>query len=157
MALRVDVGVDAERHAHARFARDRQRIDALELPFRLHIDRLHPEIDRLHELRVRLAHTGKDNLGRDESGTQRDIDLATRIRVGAGPQPPQQPRDRQCRVRLQGVVQRVGVRPERLVDRPVPGSDDVCAVDVERRAFARRYPGKRHAIAGERAIWSMKA
>ena len=51
VAAGVDVGVHAQRDARARLPLARQEVDALELPFRLGVDRLDAEVDRLRELR----------------------------------------------------------------------------------------------------------
>ena len=51
MAARVDVGIDAQRDPGAGLPLAGERVDALELPFRLGVDRLDAEIDRLRELR----------------------------------------------------------------------------------------------------------
>ena len=150
-------GIDPQGHAGARLAREGQAVDALELPLRLGVDRLDAQIDRLHELGFRLADAGEHDLGGDEPRPQRDVDLAAGIGVGGCPQAAQEAGDREGRVRLQRVVQRVRIRGEGLVDGPVAGGDDGRAVDVKRGAFAGGDLGERHAVAGKRTLWSVES
>ena len=157
MAAGVDVGVDPQRDARARLPLARQDVDALQLAFRLGVDRLDAEVDRLRQLRRGLADAGEDDLLGDEAGPQGDVDLAARVRVRAAAEPPQQPRDRQRRVRLERVVQRVRIRPERVVDRAIAADDGGGAVDVERRALGGGKVGERHAVADEGVVVSMES
>ena len=120
MAARVDVRVHAQRDPRARLALARQRVDPLELALRLRVDRLDAEIDRLRELGGRLADAGEHDLRRNESGAQRDVDLAAGIRVGVAAEAAQQPRDRQRRVGFQRVVDRVRIATR--TPRRSPGS-----------------------------------
>ena len=84
MAARVDVRVDAQRDAGARLPLARERVDALELAFRLDVDRLDAEVDRLRRAPPRVLPTPvKTICGGDEAGAQRDVDLAAGVRVGA--------------------------------------------------------------------------
>ena len=144
----------ATRARVCRVARD--GVDALELARRLGVDGLDAEVDRLRQLGVRLADAGEDDLRRDEAGAQRDVDLAAGVGVGAAAEAAQQARDRQRRVGLERVVQRVRVRRERLVDGAVARGDGRGAVDVERRAVGggeRRRAARRRRrgiLAGER-------
>ncbi len=50
MAARVDVRIDADRDPRACLPRAREGVDALELAFRLGVDRLDAEVDRLRQL-----------------------------------------------------------------------------------------------------------
>ena len=108
---------------------------------------LTPEIDRLGQFGVGLGDAGEDDLGRDEAGAQRDVDLAARIGVDARAEAAQQADDRQRRVGLERVMERVRVARERLVDGAVTRGDRGAAVDVERRAVGGRELGQRHAVA----------
>ena len=128
------------------------RVDALELAFRLGVDRLDAEVDRLRQLGVRLADAGEDDLRRDEAGAQRDVDLAAGIRVDLAAQAAQQAHDRQRRVGLERVVHRVRVRREGLVRGAVAGGDRRGAVDVERRAVGGGDVGERYAVADEGSL-----
>ncbi len=65
----------------ARLALARDRVDAFELALRLGVDRLDAEVDGLRQLGAGLADAGEHDLGRDEPGAQRDVDLAAGIRV----------------------------------------------------------------------------
>ena len=92
MAARVDVRVDADRDARARLRARARRVDALELAFRLGVDRLDAEVDRLRQLGLRLADAGEDDLRRDEPGAQRDVDLAAGVGIDLAAQAAQQAR-----------------------------------------------------------------
>ena len=119
VAARVDVRVDAQRDAGARLPLAREQVDPLELAFRFRVDGLDAEVDRLRQLRGRLADAGEDDLRGNEAGAQRDVDLAAGVGVRAGAKRAQQPRDRERRVRLERVVQRVRIATERVVDRAI--------------------------------------
>ena len=127
-------------------------VDALELAFRLGVDRLDAEVDRLRQLGVCLADAGEDDLGRDEAGAQRDVDLAAGIRVDLAPQGTKEAHDGERRVGLEGVVQRVRVRREGLVRGAVAGGDRRGAVDVERRAVGGGGISERYAVAHEGSL-----
>ena len=114
----------------------RERVDPLELALRLRVDGLDAEIDRLRQLRGGLADAGEDDLRRNESGAQRDVDLAAGVRVGAAAQAAQQPRDRQRRVRLERVVHRVRIR--RRTPRRSRGSAPRSSRRCRRRAACPR-------------------
>ena len=51
------------------------------------------------------------------------------------PSPWSKPADRQARVRLQRIVQRMGIAGERVVERAESLADEGGAVDVQRRAL----------------------
>ena len=118
VAPRVDVGVHADGDPRAGLALARQRVDPLDLAGRLHVDRPDAELDRLRQLGGRLADAGEDDLRRDEPGAQRDVDLTAGVRIGVAAQRPQQPHDRERRVGLQRVMDRVRIGGEGLVDGP---------------------------------------
>ncbi len=93
------------------------------------------------EFVARLADAREHDLRRLEPRPQRRLDLAARVRVGAGAQFPEEAQDGQRRVRLQRVVDRVRVALERRVERRVGVADEGGAVDVDRRpGGARRSP-----------------
>ena len=123
--LRVDVGVDAERDARARLPLARRaRRCARARPADSALMVLHAEVDRRARAPPRVLPTPvKTICGGNEPGAQRDLDLAARVRVGAAAEPAQQPRDRERRVRLERVVQRVRIAGERVVDRAVALGD----------------------------------
>jgi len=157
MAPGVDVGVHAQRDARPRFAGRRQAIDPVQFPFGFGVDRLHTEVDGLHQFSFSLADAGEDDVGRNEAGAQGDVDLAAGVRIGLRAEPAQQPRDRQRRIRLQGIVQGVRIRHEGRIDLAIAGDDGFGAVDVEGGAFDRSDPCERHAVTGERAVQSVKS
>ena len=95
------------------------------------------------ELGRRLADAGEHDLRRNEPGAQRDVDLAAGIRVGVAAERPQQPRDRQRRVGLQRVVDRVRVGPR--TPRRLRGSARRSSRRCRRRAACRRRRRDRRA------------
>ena len=135
----------------------RQGVDPLDLARRLHVDRPHAELDRLRQLGGRLADAGEDDLWRDEPGAQRDVDLTTRVRIGVAAERPQEPHDRERRVGLQRVMNRVRIGGEGLVDGPVPGRYCRAAVDVEGRAVSGCEIDERDAITHERRPLAVEA
>ena len=82
MALRVDVGIDAQRHARPRALRDRALIEAIELAGRFDVDREQAERHGAIELGRALADAGEHDLIGTEAAAQRHVDLAHRIGVG---------------------------------------------------------------------------
>ena len=156
MALRIDIRVHAKGHSSPGLPGSGQRVDALDLPFGLRIYGGDTEIDRLRQIGGRLADAGEDDLRRDESGPQRDVDFTPRVRVSAGAKRPQQPRNRHRRVRLQRVVEGMRVAREREIDGAIAFGDGRGAVNVERCAFGGREIGERHAVTRQRALLSKK-
>src|SRR3954470_22722455 len=109
MASRVHVRIDPYRNLRSRLPGAGDRIDAIQLTFGFDVDRLDAEIDCLHELGVRLAYAGEDDLRRYEAGAQGDVNLAPGIRVDRAAKTSQQADDRQRGVCLERVVQRVRI------------------------------------------------
>ena len=99
---------------------------------------LTPRSIGLFELRGRLPHAGEDDLRRNESGAQRDVDLAAGIRIGGAAEAAKKPRDGQGGVRFQRVVHRVRMRGKRFVHRTIAAHDRRGAVDVEWSAIRPR-------------------
>src|SRR6185436_11228358 len=87
-------------------------VNPIELAVRLGVDGADSERNRLLQLGDRLADTGEDDLRWREAGPQRDLNLAAGVGVGVAAEPAQQARDSQRRVRLQRVVNRVGMGGE---------------------------------------------
>ena len=116
---------------------------------------LTPSATARFQLLGRLADAGEDDLRRREAGLARDLDFPDRVGVDRAAELAQQPRDRQRRVRLERVVQRVRIAAERPVDRLVALAERRGAVDVERRAFGGRDGGQRHAVADQRVAVSV--
>jgi hypothetical protein len=152
VTARIDVGIDPQCHADAGAAFVRESIDAIQLPFRLGVDRPDAEIDRLRQLRRRLADPGEHNLIGNEPGTQRDIDLAARIRIGTGAQRAQQPRHAQRRVGLERVMERMWISAERLVDGAIACGNRSRTVDIQRGTFSGREIRQRHTFAIEGVV-----
>ena len=157
MTLGVDVRIYPQGDAGADLAGDGEPIDPFDLTGGLGVDRHDAEIDGLGQLGRTLSHPGEDDLGRDEAGAERYVDLAAGVGVRTGAERAQQACDGERRVRLQRVVQRGRVGRERVGDRSVTFGDDRGAVDVERGAFSRSDVAQRDSVAPERAPLSMKA
>ena len=83
MAARVDIRVHAQRHARDHALLAGQLIEAIELAWRLDVDRLEPERDGARQLVGALADAGEHDLARLEPAAQRDVDFAHRIGVDA--------------------------------------------------------------------------
>ena len=159
VALRVDVGIHAERDARRRALGPGARGDAIELARRLGVDGFQAERDRAIELLAGLADAGEDDLVGDQAGAQRDLDLAARVGVGRRAEPAQQAHQRQRRVGLERVVDGVRVARERLVETLVGLADGVRVVNVDRRADVGRRcgpaaPGRRPRARRPRATQS---
>ena len=116
----------------------RDRGDAIELAGGFGVDGADASRDRVLELVARLADAGEDDVRRREARALRDRDLAAGVRIGAAAERAQQAYDRQRRVRLQRVMDRVRVRCERVVDGAIRFADRARAVDVGRRARVYR-------------------
>ena len=112
-------------------------IDAIELAGRFDVDRQQAERDGAIDLGGALADAGEHDLIGTEAAAHRDVDFAERIRIGVAAERVQQPDDRQRRIGLERVVNRVRIAVERLVERGVGGADRAGVVDVARRAGGR--------------------
>src|SRR5581483_4560499 len=74
------------------------------------------------------------------------------VGVGGAAERVQQLHDREGRIRFEGVVQRMGIAAERLVNGAVARPDGVGAVDVDRRGGGVGNRRQRHAVAHELAV-----
>ena len=137
VALRVDVGIDAQRDARPRALRDGALIDAIELARRLDVDRQQAQRDGAIDLGGALADAGEHDLIGAEPAAHRDVHFAERVRVGMAAERLQQADDRERRIGLERVMDGVRVAVERLVERGVGGADRAGVVDVARRAGGR--------------------
>jgi hypothetical protein len=132
MTLRVDVGIDAQRHAgHATLVRG-NRSNAIQFTRRLRVNRADLVGDGRLELIARLPHAGEHDVSRLKTSAPGDVDLAPRIGVGPTAERAQQPQQRQRRVGLQRVVNRVGILGKRSVDILIGAADRAGAVNVSR-------------------------
>ncbi len=114
MALRVDVGIDAQRHPRPHVLRDGALIDPIELAGRLDVDRQQSERHRAIDLGGALADAGEHDLIGTETAAQRDVHFAKRIGVGVAAERLQEPHHGQRRIRLQRVVNGVRIAVERV-------------------------------------------
>ena len=139
MAPGVDVGIHAQRHAHAPAVGDGELVEAIELARRFDVDGVHVEGDGAGELRRRLADAGEDDVSGGEAAAQRHVDLAHRVGVDAAAERAHQPHDGQRGVGLQRVVDGMRARAEGGIEALVGVADGAGAVDVARRADGRRH------------------
>lgn len=146
------------RTGHARDAplRRGDRRYPIEFAGRFGIDRPDAGGNRVFELVACLADARKDNVARREAGTLRHADFAAGIRIGSTPQPAQQARDRQRRIRLERIVDRVRIRCERLVDAAIGLANRPRAVNVGRRAGLLDDRLKADAVTGKSATCRLK-
>ena len=134
MTTGVDVRIQPYRNAGHAAAASGDRFDPRQLARRLDVDRLDTECDGAFEFCRRLADAGKDDLRGGEPGLARHFDFPDRIGVGAGTEIVQHAHERQQRIRLERVVNRVRIAAERGVERAVPVPHLGSAVDVDRSA-----------------------
>ena len=73
--LRIDVGVDAQRHARYESQPRRDRFDAGQFPNRLDVDRLEPDRHGALELGGRFADAGEDNISGGKARFAGQLDL----------------------------------------------------------------------------------
>jgi hypothetical protein len=96
MALGVDVGIDAHRHARNTALRAGDRRNTIQLARRFRVDGTDILRDRVLELLARLANARKNDVARREAGVLGDLDFAAGVRIGAAAERTQQSRDRQA-------------------------------------------------------------
>ncbi len=149
VAQGVDVGIHPHRHTRDATEALRDRFDPRELAGRLDVDRFDAQIDGAFELGGRFADAGEHDLRRREPRFERQLDLPDRVGVGRAAQATQQPHERQRRIRLERVVQRVRIAAERLVDGAIPFAQQRGAVDVDGRRGLGGDLGERDAVAHE--------
>ncbi len=147
----IHVGVDPDGHAGDTPQPGGDRFDPSQLARRLDVDRLDVEGDRALELRRRLADPGEDELPRLETRGPGDVDFPDRVGIRGAAEFTQQTHDRERRIGLERVVNRVRVGAERSVDLSIALSNERRAVDVQRRAFLLGDRHERNAITGELA------
>ena len=135
VALRVDVGIDAERDACGRAEPRRDRFDARELADRLDVDRLEAQRHGALELGGRLADAGEDDVGRRKPGLARQLDLPDGVRVGGAAELAQRARETERGIGLERVVQAVRMGAESGVDRTIAIAQHRGAVHVDRGPF----------------------
>ena len=126
------------------------RFDARELAGRLDVDGLQAERDGAFELVGRLADAGEDDGRGREPRLARQLDLPDGVGVRRAAQLPHQARDREHRVRLQRVVDGVGVTAECFVDRRVAIS--AASRRCRRRSACPRLRPRRQAARRRRRV-----
>src|SRR5688572_29616204 len=130
MTAGVDIGVYPQRHAgHAACCRG-QVGDPIQFAGGLGVDDPDASTDRELEFLARLADAGEDNLVGSVSGPLRHLYLARGIGIDAAAEGSEQADDRERRVGLQRVMDRVRVRGEGGVDGAIRVPDRARAVDV---------------------------
>ena len=147
MALRIDVGVDAQRHARHQPQPRGDRFDATKLPHRLDVDRLETERHGAFELGGRLADAGEDDVGGRKARLASELDLPDRVRVGGAAELAQRAREPERGVGLERVVQPVRMAAEGAVDGTVALAQHGGAVHVDRGPFGFSDGRQRNAIA----------
>ena len=145
----IDVGIDAERDASHASLRRRNRRDAIQLPCGLGVDRADFESNRRLELVARLPHTGEHDVFRGKAGPLRHVDFAPRVGIRATAERAQQTQQRQSRIGLQRVVNRVRILGKRRIDLPIGASDRFGTVDIRGRANGLDDGGHADAVAEE--------
>ena len=146
---RVDVGVDADGHAGRTAGLRGDGLHARELARRLDVDGFESERHRALELGGRLPHAGEHDLGGGKARAPGDLDFPDRVGIDRAPELPQQLDEGERRVGLERVVQRVGIRAKRPVDRSIPLANRRGAVHVGRRAHVGGDGRQRYVVADE--------
>ena len=156
MAFGVNIRIDPQRDSRLDAERVCDRRDTIQLTRRFRVDRGDTVRNGVLELSARLADAGENDLGRKEPGPLRHVYLPARVRIDLAAERAQQSYDRERRVGLERVVNGVGIRGERLVERVVRGADRLGAVDIDRRADAFDDRLHTHAIAGQTIVGGLK-
>ena len=133
MTARVDVGIDAQRDPRHAPERGRRGGDPVEFTCRLRVDRADVQRNRRGELVARLADAGEDDVCRLESGTLSHPNLTQGVGVDPAAERAQQAQQRESRVGLERVVNRVRVVGKRRVDLAVRVANGVRTVHVDWR------------------------
>jgi hypothetical protein len=114
------VRVHAKRHSRLRPTSARQPVDPFQFTATLGVDGTHVHRNRLIQLGPALSNTGEDDIARRESRPKSHLDLTSRIGIGTTAKGPDELGDRECRVRLERIVNPMSVLGERVIERRVP-------------------------------------
>ena len=115
MGAGVDVGIHPQRDPCAHTPRLGRTIDALELACGFGVDGLEAELNGPFDLIRRLADAAEHDVGGSKTRAHRELDFADRVRVDARcPTAAAAATMRERRVRLQRVMDAVGMRAEGL-------------------------------------------
>ena len=106
----------------------------IELAGRFDVDRQQAQRHGAIDLAGALADSGEHDLSGRKPQRSATSTSPMRVRIGVAAERAHQPHDRQRRVRLERVVNRVRIAVERGVQRAVGGADGVGVVDVGRGA-----------------------
>ena len=147
MALRVDVRVDAQRHARHKSQPRRDRFDACQLPHRFDVDRLETERYGAFELGGRFADAREDDVSGGKSGFAGQLDFPNRVGVGGAAELAQRPRETERGVGLECVMEPVRIAAEGAVDRTIALAQHGGAVDVDRCPFRFSDRRQQNAVA----------
>ncbi|ROO25712.1 hypothetical protein SAHL_13755 [Salinisphaera orenii YIM 95161] len=151
MRARVDVRIHAQRDRRPHPQTLRDRVDAHQLGLRLDVEAGDADLERALDLVDALAHAGKHHPRRIAAGRDHAFELAHRDDIEAAAQIRQQAEHAEIAVGLHGEADLVvDVGQGRLED-PVMARDRGCAVDIARRAEARRDIGQRHVLGVQHA------
>jgi hypothetical protein len=116
VALRVDVGIDPQRHARDRAMRHGALVDPFELARRFDIDGEQPHRHRAIDLADAFSHAGEDDFVRTKAASCRDLHFAQRIGIRGAAERANQADDALRRVGFQRIVNPVRAIAERIIE-----------------------------------------
>ena len=148
LCSRKPVGIDAQGKTRLLFELGGAAGEQFQLRFALDVDLEDSRLQRQIELRLCLAHAGKnDSSGGFRRGGQHSLQFATGDNVKARTMVREQLQNGQRRVDFDRVADHVLAARECLLKKPQPLDDLVGGIDVERRAVALGERCKRNLAA----------
>ena len=149
MGLGVDVRIDPQGHPGLYLQAPGDAVDLLQLLGGLQVEQQDVRLEGRLDLLGLFAHPGIDDLGRVHPGRQRPVEFAAGDDVGPGPQPGEEPQNRQVGVGLHREADDMGKVGERGVEDLEMMGQGAGAVKIKRRAHLLGDLLHRHVFAVE--------
>jgi len=149
MGLGVDVRIDSQGHPGLHLQPAGDAVDLLQFLGGLQVKQQDIRLESRLDLFGLFAHPGIDDLRRVHSSRQRPVEFAAGDDVRPGPQPAEQPQNRQVGVGLCRETDDMGKLGEGGIEDPVVMGQGSGAIQIKRRAHLLGDFSYRHVFAAE--------
>ena len=130
----IDVRIDPQGHPGLDLQAPGEAVDLLQFLGGLQVEQQDVRLEGRLDLLGLFAHPGIDDLARVHPGRQGPVEFAAGDDVGPGPQPGEEPQNRQVGVGFHREAEDMGKVGERGVEDPVVMGQGAGAVEIKRRA-----------------------